>query len=833
MTNPVVRGIRRLFDGYVAYHQHGPLMLRYLSLLGFVFFPIYYLLRFTKGTPVYDDWPLRVLDALLCIALFLRDRWPERLKPYYFQYSYLVLAVTLPLTFMFTSLKHGGGTIAVGNTLMAAFLVLLLSDWRNTVVILLSGFGAGVLLYVATDPNPTMPVDYVARLPILLAVVVGGSLFKFALERATAEKVRSAYAALAASIAHEVRNPLAQIKHSLEGVQQVLPSSARTQPQLLGPDELNSLHRHVAQGELAVKRGLQVISMTLDEVKSKPLDPERFAYLSAAEVCSKAVNEYGYESEEERSQVVLQVKRDFTFRGDETAYLFVLFNLIKNALYYVRGEARMQVLITVGGGEVKVRDTGPGIPAEKMKGLFEPFHSAGKAGGTGLGLAYCKRVMHALGGEIACDSVQGEYTEFTMRFPEVDERDHEDYRRAAIAQARTVLAGKRILIVDDDPVQRMATRQKLGLLALTAELEEAEDGHAALQMLARKAYDIILLDLRMPGPDGFDVAERIRREPGINQDVRILAHSSEPPHLAREKALRRGMDGFVGKPCAQLPLLAALQEVMQQPRGIASGALGRLAGRRILVADDSAFNRKAVAAYLRNAAATVLEAEHGQAVLAQLGAFDGFDAVVLDLHMPGMDGLATAQAIRASGESWSDIPIIALTARSDESAVAAARAAGMNGFLVKPVDAGLLYETLVRAVGGQARVTAALAPPPVQDEGLLNLPRLEGYRRLGMLEELLEDYQPEMARLVTRLHEAGLRGDREACLSALHSLLGMSGEAGAQALYQQVRRVYVPLLEQQRWPPPGWTEQLQQLAARTDAALKAYCAAEAPFGASE
>ncbi|MDB5911408.1 MAG: putative histidine kinase, atypical unorthodox [Ramlibacter sp.] len=825
-----MKAIQRLFSHYADYHRHGPLLLRYLSLLGFVFFPCYYLLRFTKADPVYDDWAIRAVDAVICILLFLRDRWPASLKRYYFAYSYAVLIVTLPLTFVFTSLKNGGGTVAVGNTLMAVFLVLLLTDWRNMIVILTVGFGLGTALYMGTEPNPTLPADYVGRVPILLATVVGGSLFKFALERATAERVRNAYAALAGSIAHEMRNPLAQIKHSLEGIENLLPQQRRGQSQTLGGEELTTLHRHVAEGELAVKRGLQVIAMTLDEVNARPPDRAKLALLSAAEVSTKAVQDYSYENEDQRARVVVQVLRDFTFRGDETAYMFVLFNLIKNSLYYIGPFPDTQLAIIVENQQIRVRDNGPGIAPDALEGLFEPFRSAGKAGGTGLGLVYCRRVMQAFGGEISCASVQGEYTEFTMRFPPVDETEREEHRRAAIAQARTVLAGKRLLIVEDDPVQRMATRQKLGLLALTAELEEAPDGQTALKMMERRPYDIVLLDLRMPGVDGYAVADKIRREPGINQDVRILAYTSEPPHLARERALRSGMDGYVSKPCAQLPLLAALQALVQQPRGVPSGIVGRLAGRRILLADDSAFNRKAVAAYLTNAAATVIEAEHGKGVIDQLHALEGFDAVVLDLHMPGMDGLETARVIRGGGASWSNVPIIALTARSDEAAVAAARAAGMNGFLVKPVDQGLLYEALVKAVSGRpvgAVASPGATPAPVPDDGLLNFSRLESYRRLGMLGELVNDYLPEMARLLGKLHDAVGRDDRETSLSALHSLLGMSGEAGAQALYQQVRRVYVPLLEQENWPPAGWLDQLQVLAQRTDAALKAYCAAEA------
>jgi CheY-like chemotaxis protein len=233
----------------------------------------------------------------------------------------------------------------------------------------------------------------------------------------------------------------------------------------------------------------------------------------------------------------------------------------------------------------------------------------------------------------------------------------------------------------------------------------------------------------------------------------------------------------------------------------------------------------------------VIEVEHGQAVIDQLRSHEeGFDAVIVDLHMPGMDGLETAQAIRAATESWCTVPVVALTAHSDEPAVAAARAAGMDAFLVKPVDAGLLYETLVRLVAGTGRAVVAaeaelVAAPPASSEGLLNVQRLESYRRLGMLEELVTDYLPEVARLVAVLQEAAGAEDKVRSLDALHSLLGMSGEAGAQALYQQVRRVYVPLLEHGEWPATGgWLPQLQILATHTEQALKAYCATESRTG---
>ncbi|MBG9389747.1 ATP-binding response regulator [Caenimonas aquaedulcis] len=826
MTTPAhANPIKRLFAHYVAYHAHGPLLLRYLSLLGFVGFPAFYLLRFTKSAAPYDDIAFRLVDAAICIALFFKDRWPQRLKPYYFAYSYLVVIVTLPLTFMFTSLKHGGGTIAVGNTLLAAFLVVFLADWRNMIVILTAGFGGAVGLYVLTDPDPRLPMDFLQRLPILLIVVVGGSLFKFALERATAEKVRHAYASLAGSIAHEMRNPLGQIKHSLESLRQSLPPpTAKAQAQTLGPEEVDSLYRHLAQGDIAVERGLQVISMTLDEVNAKPLNAQGFAYLSAAEVSAKAVLEYGYESQEQRTKVDLTVADDFLFRGEETAFLFVLFNLIKNALYYLPAYPDARLSIAVGGGQVRVRDTGPGIAPDLQRRLFEPFRSS-KSGGTGLGLAYCRRVVRAFGGEISCDSVQGEYTEFTMTFPAVSTQEREAHRQSVIAKAKAVFVRRRLLVVDDDAALRKATRIKLA--PLEAVIDEAADGRQALAMLSNFRYDLVVLDLDMPDMDGYAAAEQIRAGAApANRDVCIVAYTSEPGPLARVKTLKAGMDGLVNKPCEQETLLHALCRALESPASRARLEQAQLSGQRVLLADDNAYNRKAVAAFLRRAGVEVVEADTGMAVMEMLESDpDPWSAILLDLNMPGMNGLDTAQAIRASTLPSRGVPIIALTAHSTTEMMDAARAAGMNDFLTKPVDASVLYETLRRQCSRESAGSApAPAPTPVPGGGrLLDPQRLERYRDIGMLEELVADYVPEIERLVASLSAFAAARDLDGTRETLHSLVGLSGEAGAAALHGLARQVYVQVLQDRQLPAaPGWADPIAALAAQSVEALRGY-----------
>lgn len=425
---------RQLFEHYQAYHAYGPPRLKYMGYLGALTYAVFYLLRFTRpNAALYDDLALRAAAVALFTAMALKDHWPERLKPFYIGFSYVVLLYCLPGFTVLTSLQRGGGLPSISNTFIILSFLVLLTDWRNTLVMLVVGTGLASLAYFMTSPEPRIPMDMVAQLPAYALIVIGGNLFKFSTEQIDAERKLRATQALAGSIAHEMRNPLSQIRHNLERMQQALPQPSTTpEPQTLGVRQVDALYRHLAESELAVSRGLQVIAMTLDEVSAKPLDSASFSFLSAADVSRKAVQEYGYESEGDRGRVSVEVIEDFSFRGDETAFLFVLFNLIKNALYYLPLREDGRVTITIDRHQIRVRDNGPGVPPDLLPRMFEPFRSAGKSGGTGLGLAYCQRVMRAFGGEIDCESAVGEYTQFTMRLPPVSPEEAQAHSAAAL-----------------------------------------------------------------------------------------------------------------------------------------------------------------------------------------------------------------------------------------------------------------------------------------------------------------------------------------------------------------------------------------------------------------
>ncbi len=296
---------RRLFHHYEAYHAFGPPRLKYAGYFGLVAFTAFYFLRFTRPNPQpFDDVATRLAGMVLFTLLALKDRWPDRFKPYYFGYSYAVMLYGLPFFTILTALERGGGVPAMSNIFIVLCLLVLLTDWRNTLVMLAAGTAAAVLAYVATSSHPTVPMDLVAQLPAFAAIVIGGNIFKFSTEQIEAERKLRATQALAGSIAHEMRNPLGQIRHNLERMQQALPEpTTQAQPQTLSAPQVDALYRHVAESEVAVRRGLQVIAMTLDEVSARPVDAAGFSYLSAAEATHKAVREYAFESEADRAKV--------------------------------------------------------------------------------------------------------------------------------------------------------------------------------------------------------------------------------------------------------------------------------------------------------------------------------------------------------------------------------------------------------------------------------------------------------------------------------------------------------------------------------------------------
>ena len=202
---------------------------------------------------------------------------------------------------------------------------------------------------------------------------------------------------LAGSIAHETRNPLSAIKGCCEIIK----------------NNLDEAVEYLDLISISSSRGLSMVDMILQNIRDEEIDKDKFLNLSIASVVESAIKEFAFESEEQKELVNISLENDFIFKGNETLMIFVLFNLLKNSLYY---KAKINIWLDGDKKCLYFKDNGVGIPTDKLESIFDSFFTSNKKGGTGLGLPFCKRVMKAFGGDISCVSKEGEGVEFCLQF---------------------------------------------------------------------------------------------------------------------------------------------------------------------------------------------------------------------------------------------------------------------------------------------------------------------------------------------------------------------------------------------------------------------------------
>ncbi|MEX3072860.1 response regulator [Vibrio alginolyticus] len=382
--------------------------------------------------------------------------------------------------------------------------------------------------------------------------------------------------ALAHSIAHEMRNPLTQVQLLFEELAQHIDSGA----------SLETLKRDLNKGQAAVQRGRQLIDIILREVSDTSPDQEPLAMTSVHSAVTHAVNRYGFENEKIIERIKLPQQQDFVANLNETLFSFVIFNLIRNAVYYFDSYPSSRIEITSKTGTYEncliFRDTGPGIDTNILNKIFDDFFSYQKSGGTGLGLSYCQRVMRSFGGQIECQSVKGEFSEFYLYFPVVtnaptveslrseDEAWHTpqvDISRMHARHEVLKVDTPTVLVVDDKEAQRTLVElylKKLGVNSL-----QAKNGAAAIEIVKSHEIDLILMDIQMPVMNGFEASRRIRQ---IAPDTIIIAFSGESGSKEL-KQISTLMDDRLHKPTNLAALSNALDNWLYQDNRAPSESL--------------------------------------------------------------------------------------------------------------------------------------------------------------------------------------------------------------------------------------------------------------------
>ncbi len=505
--------------------------------------------------------------------------------------------------------------------------------------------------------------------------------------------------------------------------------------------------------------------------------------------------------------------------GDPLRLSQILINLTGNAMKFTEeGEVKVKVVLQQSQGKdvellFTVSDTGIGIDEAQHEFLFDAFSQADESisrqfGGTGMGLAISKKIVERCGGHIWLESVpdRGSAFHFTIPFKRQVQVDLPN-------KYKDMFVGSRVLVVDDNKMFRHFMSKMFS--SFYFEVETAENGENALEKLREMASlraipHVILLDQTMPpGMDGLSLVKVLAEEEDFANIPIIMISADGQDVTLRKKAEQLGVKAVLSKPVKRGLLLSSLEMLLQgsappEADDKISGTTAVLQGRRILLVEDNSINRQVATELLQNAGAQVVTAVDGNDALEKID--EGFDAVLMDVQMPRMNGIEATKQIRQCSQ-FSRMPIVAMTARAMKGDREKCLEAGMDDYIAKPIDPDTLFHTLADAIT-LCKSKRAASPSEVLglDEDFM-IPGLDVTKALArinnnreLFRKLLSEFCEDNENAIEDMHSYFQAGEVDKVIHIVHTLKGVAGNLGARGIEEAARTVEHSLRREKTMP---------------------------------
>ncbi|MEJ2729027.1 MAG: response regulator [Deltaproteobacteria bacterium] len=505
--------------------------------------------------------------------------------------------------------------------------------------------------------------------------------------------------------------------------------------------------------------------------------------------------------------------------GDPLRLGQILINLANNAVKFTdSGEIVVSTeLIKNDGAQATLKfsvcDSGIGMTAEQADKLFQPFMQADssttrKYGGTGLGLTISKRLAEMMGGEIWVESEPGRGStfSFTANFGLGKEKARKKFKPSKD------LRGMKVLVVDDNATSRDIFQEMLESFSFEVSLAASgEEGITELENAnADRPFELVIMDWKMPGIDGIEASMRIKSHTGLSKIPAIIMVTAYGREEVMQQAEAVGLEGFLLKPISPSMLfdavMQALGEMVPEASGVAhkhekeAEALKHMRGAQVLLVEDNEINQQVAREILEGAGLNVALANNGQEAVSAVKE-KNYDAVLMDVQMPVMDGYTATREIRNLKSENRNVPIIAMTAHAMAGDEDKSLQAGMNGHVTKPIDPDQLFSTLQKWIKpSEKRVQVQQLEVPVersesdktvtQEEELPEslpgfnlkdgLKRLQGNTRL--YRKLLLNFATDYCETAKDIRIALDADDFDRAHSLVHNLKGLAGNLAATDL---------------------------------------------------